>query len=295
MNKFKYQHGASMVEFTIVAPIITLLGLALLQYGMLFFAKNQINHASFMAARAGSMANAKLDVIANTYTKALIPLYGGGRNTAELAESYAKAYADLNLTPNLRIEMLNPTQESFTDWGEDPQIRKKHGGKRAIPNGGLAHRKSSDVKNNSGQNIQDANLLKLKITQGYLPKVPFVNTIYKHYLRWLDPGTDAFYTQIVNAGRIPVVTHVTLHMQSDAIEPDNPVSTPGAGNNGKPTDPGDPPVTTQPPPNCTTVGCSTLPPGGGGNGGPGGGNGGGTDGPDGPGTGGGDGGPVCTG
>ena len=36
------QSGSAMVEFTIVDPIITLLGLAMLQYGMLFIAKDRI-------------------------------------------------------------------------------------------------------------------------------------------------------------------------------------------------------------------------------------------------------------
>jgi hypothetical protein len=51
--------------------------LAVLQYGMLFFAKNQFNHAVFMAARAGSMGNANLGTIKSVYAKALISLYGG--------------------------------------------------------------------------------------------------------------------------------------------------------------------------------------------------------------------------
>jgi Flp pilus assembly protein TadG len=50
------QRGSAMIEFAVVAPIITLLGLALLQYAMLFFAKNQINHAGFMAVLAMHLA-----------------------------------------------------------------------------------------------------------------------------------------------------------------------------------------------------------------------------------------------
>ena len=69
------QHGSVMIEFTIVGPIITLLGLAILQYGLLFFAKNQINHASFMAARAGSVGNADVGKVKTAYIRALIPLY----------------------------------------------------------------------------------------------------------------------------------------------------------------------------------------------------------------------------
>ncbi len=260
------QRGASMIEFAVVGPVITFLGLAILQYGMLFFAKNQINHASFMAARAGSMGNAKLSTVQNAYRKALIPLYGGGRNETELAETYTKVLDDT--AGNLEIKLLNPTKESFDDWN-DAALEKKYGA-RAIPNGGLSFKNPGEIRPNSGQNIQDANIIKLRITHGYAPKVPLVGTVYTKYLQWLDPKTDDFHTQLVNAGRIPVVTNVTLQMQSDPIEDVN-VSTPGMGNNGTPTDPGDPPVVHTDPPNCATMGCTTpnspVDPGGGGNGG----------------------------
>src|SRR6218665_3139590 len=78
------QRGSAMVEFVVVGPIITLFGLAILQYGLLFFSRNQINQASFMAARAGTMAHAKLSDIRETYLSAMVPLYGGGRNSDEL-------------------------------------------------------------------------------------------------------------------------------------------------------------------------------------------------------------------
>jgi TadE-like protein len=253
------QRGSAMIEFTIVGPIITLLGLAILQYGMLFFAKNQINHASFMAARAGSVKHASITPIRDAYTRALIPLYGGGRDFTELSEALVKATADTTAA-NVRIDILNPTAESFDDWNDvnlqnDPNVGN---GRQVIPNAGQAFKNPSLIKTNSGQSIQDANLIKLRITHGYEPKVPFVNTIYTTYLKWLDTNTDAFHTALVNNGRVPVVTHITLQMQSDAIRPDNPVSLPGPGNNGNPTNPGDPPVVTTDPPNCRTVGCTVT-------------------------------------
>ena len=259
--------GSAMIEFTVVAPVITLLGLAILQYGMLFFGKNQINHATFMAARAGSTGNANTGTVRNAYVKALIPLYGGGRDSAELAEAYGKALADT--VANLRVEVLNPTKESFDDFN-DAALEARYGA-RAIVNSGQAYRDPNVIGAASGQSIQDANLIKLRITHGYEPKVPLVNAIYRRYLRWLDPGTDAFHTQLVNAGRIPVVANVTLQMQSDAIEDVN-ASTPGSGNHGTPQNPGDPPVSTASPPNCSTMGCSVAyspvdPGGGGGDGG----------------------------
>lgn len=251
------QRGSALVEFVVVGPVLTLLGLALLQYGMLFFAKNMNNHASFMAARAGSSGNAKLSTVQSAYALALVPMYGGGRDAATLATSLGKAVADMAVYA--RVELLNPTRESYMDWNEAAlQARLKTGGKRVIPNAGLAF-KGQSVGANSGQTIQDANLIKLRVTFGYEPKIPIASTLYNTYLKWADPGTDAFYTGLVAAGRIPMVSNITLHMQSDAIE-GAPVSNPGAGNGGLPVNPGDPPTPTKPPPECADVSCQTVNP-----------------------------------
>jgi uncharacterized membrane protein (UPF0127 family) len=260
------QRGSAMIEFAVIAPIITLIGLAVLQYGMLFFARNQVNHASFMAAREGAAANADMAAIHAAYVHALVPMYGGGQSPSELAASLAKADADLGAdgTGNVRIEMLNPTKESFADWN-DPALQTalKTGSKRVIPNALLAVKAANNqnVGAASGQTIQDANLIKLRITQGYLPKVPLVNKIYTAYLRWLDPQTDAFHSKLVNDGRIPVVTHVLVHMQSDAIEPAGPISSPGLGNDGTPVKPpAQPQIPPKPAPDCTILGCDTPAP-----------------------------------
>jgi uncharacterized membrane protein (UPF0127 family)/Flp pilus assembly protein TadG len=254
------QRGSAMLEFTVVGPIITLLGLSMLQYGMLFFAKTQISHASFMAAREGSTANANVDSVYSAYLRALVPMYGGGQTPADLAEALAKATVDLgpNGAGHINIELLNPTKESFADWNDPARQAALKTNRRVIPNGGQAY-KDQKVGATSGQTIQDANLIKLRITQGYLPKVPLVKNLYGVYLKWLDPQTDAFHTKLLAEGRIPVVTHVTMHMQSDAIEPGVPVSSPGPGNGGKPTNPGDPPVTQDPPPACNNLSCNVPP------------------------------------
>src|SRR6218665_3279494 len=94
------QRGSAMVEFVVVGPIITLSGLPILQDGLLFFSRNQINHASFMAARAGTMAHAKLPDIRETYLRAMVPLYGAGRNNDGLSQAKAKTAPHLNINLN---------------------------------------------------------------------------------------------------------------------------------------------------------------------------------------------------
>lgn len=258
-HRRRRQRGAALVEFAVIGPLITLLGMALIHYAHFFFTKNHLNHAAFMAARAGSTGHAGPGAIRIAYAKALIPVYGGGTTPDELAASYAKAAADVGA--HARVELLNPTRESFDDWNDEALQESVGHGKRVIPNAGLAFKDPAKIGGASGQNIQDANLLKIRITHGYAPLtgLRFVGYIYTRYLQWLDTGGDDFRSGLIAAGRIPVVTHATLLMQSDAIEPEVPVSSPGPGNNGSPVDPGDPPATTEPPPACGTAGCTTAP------------------------------------
>ena len=209
--------GSAMIEFVVVGPIITLLGLGILQYCLMFFAKSQFDHAAFMAARAGSVAHAAIAAIRLAYQKALVPLYGGGQNSAELDQAYARVRADV--TPQtVCIQVLNPSRESYEDFATDA-VLNAHYRVRAIPNTGLALRSDLDVVGaRSRQTLQDANLLKLRIIHGYLPKVWLIGSLYNSFLRRQDDGVDAFKTQLIAQGRIPVVSHITLEMQSDALE-----------------------------------------------------------------------------
>ena len=67
--------GASMVEFAIVFPAAVLFVLALIQVGFLYMAKLTLNHAAFMAARAGSLNHARVGAVRETLIRGLGPFY----------------------------------------------------------------------------------------------------------------------------------------------------------------------------------------------------------------------------
>lgn len=256
--KARRQRGASMVEFTLVAPVLTLIGLLTIQWALTFHARNLINHASFMAARAGSTAQAQLPAIEEAYTRALAPLYGGGRNLLEIEASMLRARADL--AGNLRIEVLNPTRESFADW-HDPALAQRLGlDRRVIPNDGLALRTDNPVGATSGQTLADANQLKLRITHGVELGVPMAANLIRFVLRWRDSGGDAFATALVANGRMPMHFDVTLHMQSAAVEQDATVAVAGRANAGVDREPADLSQRGEEP-ECVSVSCGvTRPP-----------------------------------
>jgi uncharacterized membrane protein YgcG len=266
-RSIRRQRGASMIEFTIVAPILTLIGLLVIQWALTFHARNVIQHASFMAARAGSTAGAQLPAIEEAYTRALAPLYGGGRGLIEIETSVLRARADL--AGQLRIEVLNPTRESFTDW-HDPVLAQRLGlDRRVIPNEGLALRADHPVGAASGQTLADANVLKLRITQGVELDVPLAADLIRFVLRWRDDGRDAFVSALIAGGRLPMHVDATLHMQSAAIEQDATIAVAGRAHAGEGREASDLSQRGDEP-DCVTVACSVTAPAGSSSGGPGG-------------------------
>lgn len=235
------QRGAALVEFLVVAPLLLLITLGMLQFGLVFHAKSNINLAAFEAARHGALKNADPAAIRNAYARALIPSYGGGQSAAELAGSRAKASAEVAIAT--RIEILNPTKESFADFAV------MRAGKKVIPNDSLSFR-STALGATSGQHIQDANLLKLRVTHGYKPPVPLVGALMVRLLAQADKlagAGDAFRAALLAQGRLPIVAQATVRMQSDALDSGSLVSLPGPGNGGKPLDPGPEPGSGTPP------------------------------------------------
>jgi outer membrane protein OmpA-like peptidoglycan-associated protein len=247
--RFRLQLGAGLVETIVALPMLLLLVMSAWQAALVYRAKSSVNYAAFEAARAGSMANASVASIQTAFQRALVPYYGGGRNAQELAQTLARAAADLG-NAAVRVEILSPTQESFADYNSPALQTRYRVSEPVIPNVGLDQLRcprdasgcnSNPQANASGQSLLDANLLKLRITYGISPakQVPLAGRLYVWALNRLGAGAgDAFKQGLLEAGRIPIVTAATVRMQSDAIRNTAMVSSPGPGNNGNPVDPG---------------------------------------------------------
>jgi TadE-like protein len=246
------QRGAGLVETLIVIPTLLMVIMATWQAAMVFRAKSAVNYAVFEAARAGAVQNAKVDAITAAFAKGMIPYYGGGRDAGQLAVAAANVAADL-AQGALRIQILSPTQESFKDYAS-PELRTKlKADEPVIPNSALDQLQcprdvpgcNHDPDNNeSGQIMADANLLKLKVSYGIPPakQMPLAGKFYTWALDQMGTGDDdPFVKGLIEAQRIPVIAHVVVRMQSEAIRNTAMVSDPGPGNKGDPQDPGDPP------------------------------------------------------
>ena len=214
------QRGATLVEWLIVAPPMLFIILAIIQVGFIMMAKTSVNYAVFEAARAGSVNHADINTIDTAFANALVPFYGGGKTAPALAVSLANATADLALS-GTAITILNPTQESFMDFGV------VENGITQIPNDNLRYRATTPGAN-SGQSIQDANLLKVEVVYGYHLAIPLVNSTITAMAAVLDPAHALYYSN----GRIPILAQATVRMQSAAYNQAGYVASPGPGNNG---------------------------------------------------------------
>jgi hypothetical protein len=215
------QQGAAAIEAIIVSAVLIPLVLAGLQIALAYNAKSVLNYATFEAARAGAVQHGAAQPMKEALARHLLPLYGGGTDAQALAVSYAKTWADLKLPVSasslsgagLKLDILSPTKEAFDDFGFDASK-----GVRALPNSHLKYRDTS-VGRTSGVSIQDANLLKIKVTYGYRLFVPLANKMIARTLTWADPANAAYYES--DPPRLPIQATATVRMQSPAHFSDN--------------------------------------------------------------------------
>ena len=220
------QRGVGLLGVTFASVLVILFGMVIVQFGMLYVVRHHFNHAVFMAARAGASAHANIETIQQTYIHALVPLVGGGQSIDELiaarirAKDVVTGRNDGGDNPHrsyARIVLENPTPESFSNWNSPLLQYTIGGGSRVIPHTGRGLH-ASDSRSLSSQSFREANLIRLRVIQGYQPTVPWMGWLYLRYLAMQDNHRDPTHTDLLGRGLIPLVTTVTLPMQSDAIE-----------------------------------------------------------------------------
>ncbi len=243
--------GQAMTEYIIVFPIMLLLLGATLQFALLYQAKIQLNYAAFEAAREGSLNNAQLWAMRAGAVRGLVPIYTHDDGRGWLRWARGKVWDDIDRNL-LRIDLINPSPESFADHGIDAEYFGEN--VFMIPNDHLTYRDAS-VKAGSNQSIQDANLIKVRLLYCYEMQVPFVNRVINSLLRlgggiapagnatvgaatmsrWQVEGAPSFNApagsfeeQCLNLWRdgatdewrrhIPIVAQAIVRMQSPAIQ-----------------------------------------------------------------------------
>jgi hypothetical protein len=208
----KRMRGVASVEFYIVTLFVMLpLVLGILQLGMLYVAKNTLNHATFLAARAGALDHGHRATMFQHLAKGLVPLYArtsqriDSSNVARVVgPAYLQAFADVRNPLRTRLRILNPSASSFRDFERDQD------GVRQIPNDNLQFRTETGAS--SRQTIQEANILKIRVDYCQRLIFPFVDRIITSIGRLST--TSAFSQLCYNDNRVPISARAILHMQS---------------------------------------------------------------------------------
>ena len=233
----------------VVLPVLLLVGMLVVQYVLIFQARNALDYALNEAARQGAIDHASEAAVVGGLAAGLAPwLYGAdGLPEKMLRERQAIVHVREGMALGwIRLAQRSPTLESFRDWAEPAldahgeQIR----GTDEIPNDNLDNRRlkaepasgmagrvhGEPVGRVSGQTLADANLLRLELHYGVRLGVPVVGKLVLETLQALqgcagtagnplhDQGATAeldhcaFYRQ----GRIPVSAVATMRMMSPA-------------------------------------------------------------------------------
>lgn len=222
----RHAAGASMAEFIIVLPILLLLCLGILQFGLLYQAKSTLDYAALQAARAGALNNGKSAAMKSGLARGLTPLYARTASFAGQQQALLASHADLMKPGSYQIDVINPTSAAMQDFGRTGEYAGAN--VQQIPNDTLMFRNTT-AGSSSGLTIQDANLLKIRVTYCYEMYVPFANrTIFSLMNKINDiystgaPGTEiplapnACYalSTVEGTWRIPLESEAIVRMQT---------------------------------------------------------------------------------
>jgi hypothetical protein len=222
------QRGQGAAEFIIALPVLLLLCLGLIQFGLLYQAKSTVNYAVLMAAREGSVENGQKSAMLNGFGRGITPLFAHSTGIAGQQTALAKATLEARNPGVTTLTVISPTSAALSDFGRT----RYYAGKtvREIPNDTLMYR-DTGAGSGSGLSIQDANLLKISVTYCFDLYVPFVNRVIFYLVNGIsniystgspDGGLGLptsmnrcyAYSSASDGFRIPIDAEAIVRMQS---------------------------------------------------------------------------------
>lgn len=209
------QRGQSLVEFVIVVPVFLFLVLLILQAALLYRVKTTLDYATLEAARAGAVAGAKQEAIRRGLQRGLMPLFAHEPTQAGVSAAWARAGDDLD--DHAGIDIINPTREAWDTFKE-----RQHDNRLALPNDSLAFRDATVHAAAGGVNLQDANLLKIRVVYCYPLVVPFVDRVLRGASLLVRGGADTAMSRTGGEThyRLQIESYAIVRMQSPIYQPE---------------------------------------------------------------------------
>ena len=151
--------GQGMTEFLIVAPLLLFFGFVTVQLVLLYQAKATLDVAALEAAREGAVNHGSMAAMREGLARGLAPLYARSADTVGAQSALLAARGAASETS---IEIVNPSAAMMRDFAR-PRFYPDEGVSHdEIPNDTLMYRDTS-AGGESNVNVQDANLLKLRV------------------------------------------------------------------------------------------------------------------------------------
>jgi hypothetical protein len=197
--------GIAGVELLVALPILLFLGLGALQFALVFHARHALTFALNEGARAGSVEHADPQAIRSGLAGGLVPWLYGAQDVGEYVLNVGRARAHVAQGEALgwiRLDRVSPTRASFDDWAEPARDANGGvvGGSVEIPNDNLAiralrtppasgtagSRSGEPIGAVSGQTLNDANLLRLRMDYAVPLAVPVAGRLIGWAIRAWD-------------------------------------------------------------------------------------------------------------
>lgn len=215
------QRGQSLVEFCVVVPTFIFLLLVIFQFVLIYRAKALLDFAALQAARAGAVSGVNAGEMRGALKMAMAPLYATSPDAAGAVAARAKVellWANPLLSP--KIEVISPTRAAFNEFRE-----RQYDGRFALPNDNLAFR---DTRvGGSRVNVQDANILKIKVSYPMPLIVPFADRVIAGFSDLVSggesfqPASMLMEDPLTGHRRMTIESYAIVRMQSPIHDSSN--------------------------------------------------------------------------
>ena len=239
------QQGQGVVEFVIVFLAFAALLMGLFEMTRVFRAKHTLNQATFAAARAGALNNARVGPMNAELANNMAALFGrgGGAGDAPAAVVRARAFTGVLGPLGGAVSIVSPTRSVFDEFGVEQYLAARGDAapqlQTVIPNDNLRWRPHQARSVNIGGddvalNLQDANLLKIRSLWCHRLVVPGLDVVIERTLalfgvsqrlavcRTLSAVSGGLNIAVPPGVYIPIAADATLRMQSPIVGNDLP-------------------------------------------------------------------------
>jgi hypothetical protein len=184
-----HSRGQASIEYLYVLPILLILLFGALQFTFIYEAKLTLNEAVFAGTRQGALNNGSMAAIQDGLEAGLTPLFSQDGNITALKAGRSVAHTLLNNPSLATTWIVNPTGAALAGFAQT----WTEGGASitAIPNDNLMYRDYDPATSptiQDGMTIQDANLLKVRVTICYPMVVPIIDRIIYTVVSGLAPA-----------------------------------------------------------------------------------------------------------